>query len=73
VRRRAHPLPRVGVLVPFVAPEGDYRAVWHAYEAWDAAVNEWLTAHPQDADAVAEIRSLTRVPAEPWDPYTNPP
>ena len=65
--RRRRPAPQVGGPAPFVAPEGDYRAVWHAYEAWDAAVNEWLTAHPQDADAVADVRLLTRVPDAPFD------
>lgn len=65
--RRRRPALRVGVPSPFVAPAGDCRAVWVAYKAWDAAVNEWLTAHPQDADVVAEVRSLTRVPDAPFD------
>ena len=65
--RRRRPSAPVGAPSPFVVPAGDCRAVWVAYKAWDAAVNEWLTAHPQDADAVDEVRLLTRVPDAPFD------
>ena len=70
MRRRPPPPPHAGVPAPFVAPEGDYRVVWAAYEAWDVAMADHLAAHPGDAEAVWLARSRTVVPDEPFDPST---
>ena len=65
--RRRTPEPRAGGIASFVAPEGDYIAVWAAYEAWDAAMADHLATHPGDAEAVEVARDLTVVPDEPFD------
>jgi hypothetical protein len=69
VRRRVAKA-RAGGPAPFVAPEGDYRVVWAAYEAWVTATTDHLAAHPGDADAVALARRQTHVPDAPFDPAT---
>jgi hypothetical protein len=65
--RRRVPEPRAGGTAPFVAPQGDYIAVWAAYEAWDVATADHLAAHPGDAEAVELAHALTVVPDAPLD------
>lgn len=61
------PAPHAGVPAPFVAPEGDYRVVWAAYEAWETMVADYLAAHPEDAEAVELAHEHVVVPDEPFD------
>ena len=67
MRRRVQE-PRAGGPVPFVAPPGDVATAWAAYEAWATATADHLAAHPEDAEAVRQVRVLTVVPDAPFDP-----
>lgn len=52
----------------FVLPVGDFREVWQAWQAFDAALTEWERANPDHADAAYALRSRVPIPDEPWDP-----
>lgn len=42
--------------------------LWSAWSAWDLALDDWLTTHPQDDRLVQLVRDSVPVPDQPWNP-----